>query len=128
MYELILCTVMSSDMTSRLSLFNFQGPIASRSRGQLCYYITAFLLCQYLFRNFLKIFLTSFFAVLPVSRQLDYSITYFLNCQYLFSLFLSLPPFVVIFTTFNPFFCALCIKDGEFFALSNELSQILCAA
>ena len=60
MYELILSSLnifYSRALFSRLSLFNFQGPFAPRSRGQLCYYITPTLACQVLFLFFLKNFL-----------------------------------------------------------------------
>ena len=74
-------------MTSRLSLFNFQGPITTRSRGQLCYYITELLLCQYFFESFLKFFsgyLLSVFlgSLISVTQQFSF-------VKYFFKLFSS---------------------------------------
>ena len=82
---------------SRLSLFNFQGPISTRSRGQLCYYNTIIFICQYLFSIFLNFFYFYFFdpfsakikpflyTIYFVSSSL-FTTYYILYVEFLFSL------------------------------------------
>ena len=78
---ILLCTY--------LLLFNFQWPSLS-SRGQLDYYTTSFLLCQYLFSNFFEFF----------SRSLRWGIfaSALLSGSYI------LPPFSPFVNTFFWFF------------------------
>lgn len=106
-YE-ILQAFFSGDLTllralfSRLSLFNFQGPFASRSRGQLIQYITSLSLCQEVFQNFFEFFILSFLlqALLSACRLFDslsiislrapFVKRFFLTFSSFYSLFLSL--------------------------------------
>ena len=81
-------------LCTSLLLFNFQWPFASRSCGQLDYYITSFFPCQYLFWNFLTFFQKSFLRVqnvisffLPFWGKLNHFITFLMLCQVFFEFF-----------------------------------------
>ena len=102
----------SRALFSRLSLFNFQGPFSPSSRGQLCYYITLFSLCQVLFSNFLKKFLTQFFQCSALADSL-YILSHTLS---IVKLFLQ-KNFVLSFLLICPFFMSEIVQVAQWILL-----------
>ena len=103
----MISCIIESRVPFLISLFNFQGPIATLSRRQLKEYIILFSVCQYFFESFLRFFsiFFSFSFSWPFSlslevltrRQLKEYITYSSVCQDFFESFSKL--FSIDFST-----------------------------
>ena len=103
----MISCIIESRVPFLISLFNFQGPIATLSRRQLKEYIILFSVCQYFFESFLRFFsiFFSFSFSWPFSlslevltrRQLEEYITHSLVCQDFFESFSKL--FSIDFST-----------------------------
>ena len=112
----MISCIIESRVPFLISLFNFQGPIATLSRRQLKEYITLFFFCQYFFESFLRFFQIFFLSLfLDLFRSLSFSLAEslyilslrkpFVNTFYkLFCIFFTLyPPF---YTRSRAFLCA----------------------
>ena len=67
----MISCIIESRVPFLISLFNFQGPIATLSRRQLKEYIILFSVCQYFFESFLRFFQSLFLsAFLDLFRSL----------------------------------------------------------
>ena len=93
----MISCIIESRVPFLISLFNFQGPIATLSRRQLKEYIILFSVCQYFFESFLRFFSTffSFSFSWPFSLseflsrwELVYIITSQAFCQHFLQTFL----------------------------------------
>ena len=109
----------SRALFSRLSLFNFQGPFSPSSRGQLCYYITLFSLCQVLFWNFSKKFLTPFsqcsaladslyilshtFSIVKLFLQKNFVLSFLLICPFFMSEIVQVAQWIYSFSVNQAF-------------------------
>ena len=107
----MISCIIESRVPFLISLFNFQGPIATLSRRQLKEYIILFSLCQYFFESFLRFFSTSFsfsfswlFSLsLSLSRwELVYIITSQAFCQHFLQTFLCIFDYITLFVYANP--------------------------
>ena len=102
----MISCIIESRVPFLISLFNFQGPIATLSRRQLKEYIILFSVCQYFFESFLRFFQSFFLSTfLDLFRSLSFSLA---ESLYILSL---RKPFV---NTFYKLFCT-------FFTISPAL-------
>ncbi len=113
---------------SRLSLFNFQGPFASRSRGQLIQYITSLSLCQEVFQNFFKFFLLSFLlqALLSARRLFDSLSIISLRAPFVKRFFLTFSSFYSLFSLFTLFRDTALSSVHLFYHFLSPLSTLFC--
>ena len=132
-YE-ILQAFFSGDLTllralfSRLSLFNFQGPFASRSRGQLIQYITSLSLCQEVFQNFFEFFILSFLlqALLSACRLFDSLSIISLRAPFVKRFFLTFSSFYSLFSLFTLFRDTALSSVHLFYHFLSPLSTLFC--
>ena len=113
---------------SRLSLFNFQGPFASRSRGQLIQYITSLSLCQEVFQNFFKFFLLSFLpqALLTVCRLFDSFSIISPGTPFVKRFFLTFSSFSSLFPSLYAFCDSALPSVHLFYHFLSPLSTLFC--
>ena len=102
----MISCIIESRVPFLISLFNFQGPIATLSRRQLKEYIILFSVCQYFFESFFEIFfnLFSFGFSWPFSLseflsrwELVYIITSQAFCQHFLQTFLYIFHYITRF-------------------------------
>ena len=117
----MISSIIESRVPFLISLFNFQGPIATLSRRQLKEYITLFFFCQYFFESFLRFFwfFFSFAFYWPFSLseflsrwELVYIITSQAFCQHFLQTFLCIFDYIYLFVYAYPgVFVPSCIFD-----------------
>ena len=144
----MISCIIESRVPFLISLFNFQGPIATLSRRQLKEYITLSSLCQYFFESFLRFFWNLFpftfswlFSLSEfLSRwELVYIITSQAFCQHFLQTFLYIFHYISAFLYSLPgvfvsvwLKCTICWVCMEFCAVwsiwgmvKNEIDCIL---
>ena len=144
----MISSIIESRVPFLISLFNFQGPIATLSRRQLKEYIILFSVCQYFFESFLRFFsiFFSFNFSWPFSLseflsrwELVYIITSQAFCQHFLQTFLYIFHYIPAFVYALPgvfvskphkhticwvymAFCEVCSIWGM---MKNEIERIL---